>query len=189
MQPHSFQDGSAIRRTIIVAGILATAALTTGYAQPTQAPPNSSCSDTTGGADYARCALWFDGHNVHQGANGRVVAQPGYWSPMQLTHLVVGDSAQRYALAYEHEMRAAQTLWAVGTGLSVAAAISMGSYECGTRFATGGCSNGDDGHYMTAAALFIGSEVLLAVKGRVAHAAERAAEKAVWWHNARFGGR
>lgn len=180
-----------MRLTVIVAGLLSIVARGPAAAQASPAPPRPTCSDSgvAGGGDYARCALWFDGRTVRQGVDGPVVAQPGLWSTLHLSRVVTGDSARAYALAYEHDMHAARTLSLIGTAFLVAGGVAIGSYDCGTRAPLGGCSNGDDVPYLTADAFLIGSAVLLAIETRLVRSATRAAAQAIWWSNARFGGR
>jgi hypothetical protein len=126
---------------------------------------------------YIDCALWFDGGKVRRGLKGDVIAKEGIAGPIKLTWIVKGDSAQRYARAYE------QLIW-VGAPMRTLSILSGGAawYLSRSRCKTAGCSNAST---QRAARIWAYSSAsLLVISVPFTGAAHRDAARAIWWHNA-----
>jgi hypothetical protein len=147
--------------------------------------PATECA-AGGGASYQRCALWLDGRRVRRGADGAVVGEPGFFSPLRLTRLVEGDSAVMEARRFERNSTTAG-VFGLLSALSLAGAwIVVDSYECRRDPTVGVCTTSDDAYTTGAIAFLAGGLVSGIISGVYQRRAARAANRAVFWHNSNF---
>jgi hypothetical protein len=147
--------------------------------------PAAECAAGAGAA-YRRCALWMDGRRVRRGAEGAIIAERGFFSPLRLTRVVEGDSAQLYARAFERDTRRAGAYGLLSAVLMVGGVLVLDAYDCDRDPTLGVCTNADDNYNLGAAALFLGGVVVGGVSGWYEQRAGRNASRAVFWHNANF---
>ena len=154
-------------------------------AQEAAAGPATECA-ANGGAAYQRCALWLDGRRVRRGVDGGVVGEPRFFSPLRLTRLVEGDSALAQARRFERNT-ATSGFFGLLSALSLAGAwIVIDSYECRPEPTFGICTTSDDAYSAGAIAFLAGGLVTGIVSGVLQQRAARAANRAIFWHNANF---
>ena len=138
------------------------------------------------GPTYQRCALWMDGRRVRRGADGAVVGEPGFFSPLRLTRLVEGDSAVAHAARFERNTAGAG-LFGFLSALSFAGAvITTEAYDCEPN-SLGICTNDDDAVSTGVIAFLAGGIVTGIISGVMQTRAARAANRAIFWHNSNFG--
>ncbi len=172
----------AIAMVLVVTGSLVFAA---PEAQAQDTRPATECA-AGGGASYQRCALWLDGRRVRRGVDGAIVGEPGFFSPLRLTRLVEGDSAAAHAARFERNT-ATSGLFGLLSALSFAGAwITADSYECRPEPTFGICTTNDDMWNVGVIAFGIGAVVTGVISGVLQRRAGRAANRAIFWHNANF---
>jgi len=149
-----------------------------------QAPvPQEACADTASAGSYQRCALWLEPMaKVHRGQYGEVVLKKGFFSPLALSRVVRGDSAQEYAHRYSRNMKIAGGLF-VGSSALVAAAAIVGASDNCDAFIFGTCGNRAN---LSSTGLLFGGLALGIVGSYVVQNSGKDAQQAIWWHNARF---
>lgn len=157
-------------------------------APPPWNPDSIVCVDSAVAAAsaYGRCALMYDRNVIRRGIDGAVVEKPGFLRPIRLERLVVGDSAKRYAASYERNGRRASILGIVGGALmltSVTVADVQMNRDCSGPY--GGCYTNDPG--VAPAMMFVAGSASLLLTIPFQLRADRAAVRAVWWNNMRFG--
>lgn len=154
-------------------------------AQGAGAGPATECA-AGGGAAYQRCALWLDGRRVRRGVEGAIVGEPRFFSPLRLTRLVEGDSAIAQARRFERNT-AVSGLFGLLSALAFAGAwITIDAYECRPDPTFGICTTTDDAYGTGAIALLAGGLATSIVSAVAQHRARRAANRAIFWHNANF---
>jgi hypothetical protein len=147
--------------------------------------PATECA-AGAGASYQRCALWLDGRRVRRGADGAVVGEPGFFSPLRLTRIVEGDSALTEARRFERST-ATSGVFGLLSALSLSGAwIVVDSHDCRRDPTIGVCTTTDDAYTAGAIALLAGGLVSGIISGVFQRRASRAANRAVFWHNANF---
>lgn len=145
----------------------------------------AACRDTTPPGTYDRCAYWLDGGWLRRGPNRLVIAKSGWFAPMPLGSLVQGDSAQSYALFYEHTKRRATKIYLTGILVEVAGAIVLRTYDC-HAFNFGRCGGRSDARTFVGDALVVVSLGTVLKSLRVEARAYRAQSNAIRLHNARY---
>jgi hypothetical protein len=75
-----------------------------------------SCDPSTqGGLTFEHCGLRFDHFRLLQGNDEREIDYSTLFRPVELSRVVVGDSARRYATRYRYESYAAKWFISVGS--------------------------------------------------------------------------
>ena len=151
------------------------------------AGPATECAGGSSvGAAYQRCALWLDGRRVKRGAEGAIVAKPGFFSPLRLTRVVQGDSAVAQAARFER-YTAASGFFGLLSGASIAGALILADrYECRPDPLVGACTTTDDAWTAGTIAFAAGGLVTGIISGVLQQRAARAANRAIFWHNSNF---
>jgi hypothetical protein len=171
----------AIALQVVVATLVASMASgQAGVAQSGQPlPPERSsevCNPSARALIHVDCGLWFTGGMLQRGANHDVIAREHLWGPIKLRGLVKGDSAQRYAAAYEQLSWVAAPLKLFSL-IGMANGFALSRHHCKVL----GCSNTSTQH---AARIWGYSGLsLLVISVPFTGAAHRDAARAVWWNN------
>lgn len=146
-------------------------------------PDSIACADSSPAASYARCALMFEGNKVRRGMDETVVGRPGFFKPIPLERLVVGDSARKFAAQYATRTRQETVLGTLGAAMILAGALIANDDL--DRHCAGGICSTEDLSPAAAGLLFGGIGVgLVSIPFHIK--AQRAGARAVWWNNLRF---
>jgi hypothetical protein len=140
-------------------------------------PETQSCQGTADSTtSYARCSLWLEDDRLFLGRPGEQVSHAETLRPVALSRYVAGDSARRYALRYERDMRSSLWLRLAGSAVVLTASVTGMRSRC-----AGGFWNGDR---VTAndRILFSGLAVELASYA-LRLRAEWEGTQAIGWHN------
>lgn len=181
--------------TVVIVHSLMIAALAAAFGAPAFAQGETdsvavtpTCSDSVRpGATYARCALWLDGSSLRRGSDTALVARASFFRSLRLSPYLLGDSARAYARLYERDVRRANLLYAASLVVTGAAVILLNSYHCRPEPPFGICANNDN-LYVIGTGVLLGAGFGFAF-GSIPFTAraQRAAARALWWHNANFG--
>jgi hypothetical protein len=137
---------------------------------------SEGCVDAARTAPAAQCALLIVGDELFRGAPAATVSAGQLLSPIPLSRFVRGDSARRYALAYERQSRTSRLLRLVGGGAMFFTSVAGVSSGAKVQRADARTNR------MTAAVMISGMTVL-AASVPFRWLAERNAERAVGAHN------
>jgi hypothetical protein len=171
----------------IVKLLIGVCALVIPAATDAQDPPQPATECAAGvAAPYLRCALWIDGSRVRRGAEGVVIAQPGFFRPLRFARHVQGDSAVHYARSFERNAGRAGGFAALSAAFLVAAYIVADNYDCEPQSVFGLCTNSDDDEALTVGLLAGGALVSAIISGVFQRRATHAAGRSILWHNANF---
>jgi hypothetical protein len=125
---------------------------------------------------YVDCGLWFDHNRLRRGAKGDVVGREGL-APIPLHSMVLGDSAQAYAVRYEQDRWIALP-FQLGGMIALGTSLELERRRCKSV----GCSNASS--YHAAKVWFITGASLTVVSLPFSSSSRRAGNRATWWHNA-----
>lgn len=176
---------TALNRAVVAGAFGLVATLATQSPAQQVPGPATSCAEGVG-APYRRCALWLDGRRVRRGAEGAVVAEPGFFMSPRLTGIVEGDSAMAQARAFERNSNRS-IVFGVLSGLMFVGAWSVAeAFDCRPDPTFGFCTTTDDNYGLAAAGLLVGGIVSGIASTVLQQRANRAAARAIFWHNSNF---
>jgi hypothetical protein len=127
---------------------------------------------------YDECVLRLDGHVLARGYAHETIALSDGFSPLPLKRFVTGDSALKYATLYERDGWRAGALHLIGGALLLA-----GSF---TTLGQRGPMDRSHPFGRTGAKLMLGGGAFYLIRLPFAFRADREAELAVRWSNARL---
>jgi hypothetical protein len=169
-------------RILILASLAAVCAGRHAAAQAAVSDAVACADSAPAPGSYARCALSIDGSHVRRGAEAVTIAGPGFFKPLRLTRVVVGDSALAYAAKFEKRSKQSGVLGLLAAGLWVASDIRARDACASGHVCHAFMGEGDD----VAFGLLVGSLATLAISVPFQVSGRRAMSRAIWWHNARF---
>jgi hypothetical protein len=147
-------------------------------------PPPPNCERGLSiAAPYAQCSLRLEGDRLLVAGREAPVSMEEPFRPVALSRFVVGDSARRYALQYEREVRTSMWLRFAGAAVMMAGSFRMMRQSpCGPHFPERQCMKFADSElFLLGAAVHLASYPLR-TRG------EWAGAKALGWHNGSLSG-
>jgi hypothetical protein len=145
------------------------------------APPNLCAEPVPAAGTYTTCALWMDARGIRKGVDGALLEKPGFFKPVALTRVVIGDSAKAYAATFDRRMKQGFILSTIGAVLTGVGVGLLSSHEC-HRDSFGYCT--DD--RLVEGGLIVAGAAFIVVSVPVQLSAQRAGAKSIFWNNARF---
>jgi hypothetical protein len=137
-------------------------------------------------ASYDRCALRIDRNRIRQGTVARVVGESQLFRPVDLSRLVIGDSARAAGRTFHRNAIRADAA-AYSGALLVVSGLAIGvKYHCNPFLEPGNCRGASRVPSTAGRALLIAGAISTTVSFPFDRKATRALSLAIALHNARL---